>query len=115
METKVSLTHKKCIPCKGDVYPLKGDELIPFKNQISEDWSLIAEHHLEKEYRFVNFKKALDFTNRMGDIAENENHHPVITLTWGSVKVTIWTHKINGLTENDFILAAKFDEVFEVQ
>ena len=101
------LSKKKCVPCSASVPPLKGDQLQPFMKQLGEGWKIVDEHHLEKEYRFKNFQQALDFTCAIGRIAEEENHHPIITLTWGQVIVKIYTHKINGLSENDFILAAK--------
>lgn len=103
------LTKKKCTPCIAGASPLKGEALLPWKQQLKEGWKIIEEHHLEKEYRFKNFQQALDFTCAVGKVAEEEGHHPVITLTWGLVTLKIWTHKINGLTENDFILAAKSD------
>ena len=79
------------------------------QDKLKNDWKIINEHHLEKEYSFKNFKEALDFTVKVGELAENQDHHPDIFLTWGKVKVTIWTHKIDGLTESDFIFAAKTD------
>lgn len=75
-------------------------------------WRVVDEHHLEKAYAFDDFRQALDFTNRVGDIAEAEGHHPDVHLGWGRVTLTIWTHKIDGLTESDFILAARADEAF---
>ncbi len=99
-----------CIPCRGGVPPLKGDELLSYKEKLDNNWELIEEHHLEKEYLFKNFRKALDFTIKIGELAENQSHHPDIYLAWGKVKLTIWTHKIDGLTESDFIFAAKADK-----
>jgi 4a-hydroxytetrahydrobiopterin dehydratase len=106
------LTKKKCIPCKEGTPRLKGKELESLFNQLNNEWKLSEEHHLEKEYSFPDFRQALTFTNLVGDVAENEGHHPDIYLAWGKVKIIIWTHKINGLTENDFILAAKCDEQY---
>ena len=103
------LAQGTCIPCKGGVPPLKGKELDALQKKLGNDWQIINEHHLEKEYIFSDFRKALDFTVKVGELAENQNHHPDIYLSWGKVKVTIWTHKIDGLTESDFILAAKSD------
>lgn len=105
------LAKKKCIPCETGVPPLKAEELAKFYQQLQHGWKVIEEHHLKKEYTFKNFKQALDFTNKVGEIAESEGHHPDIYLAWGKVKITIWTHKINGLSESDFILAAKCDEI----
>ena len=103
------LAKKSCIPCRGGVPPLKGAQLEDLQDKLKNDWKIINEHHLEKEYSFKNFKEALDFTVKVGELAENQDHHPDIFLTWGKVKVTIWTHKIDGLTESDFIFAAKTD------
>jgi len=99
-----------CIPCRGGVPSLKGKELDVLQKKLANDWEVINEHHLEKEYLFGNFRKALDFTNKVGEMAEIQNHHPDIHLAWGKVKLTIWTHKIDGLTESDFIFAAKADQ-----
>jgi 4a-hydroxytetrahydrobiopterin dehydratase len=107
------LTPKECKPCSGETPRLQGAELKKFSDQLGEGWRLVVEHHLEKDFSFKNFREALDFTNRVGDIAEKENHHPDIFLTWGKVGLKIWTHKIGGLSENDFILAAKADKAFQ--
>lgn len=106
------LAEKKCIPCTEGVPPLKGEELKNFSKELEKGWSLINEHHLEKDYAFPDFLAALAFVNQVGKIAEQEGHHPDIILTWGNVKITLWTHKINGLSESDFILAAKCDKAF---
>ena len=104
------LAKKTCIPCKGGVPPMKGAELDDLLEKLKNDWKIIKEHHLEKEYSFKNFKEALNFTIKVGELAENQGHHPDIFLAWGKVKLTIWTHKIDGLTESDFIFAAKADK-----
>ncbi len=104
------LASKKCIPCKGGALPLKGGELRILQGQV-EGWNIIEEHHLLKTFKFPDFRKSLDFVNQVGEIAEEQGHHPVITFTWGKVEITIYTHKINGLTESDFIMAAKIDTV----
>jgi 4a-hydroxytetrahydrobiopterin dehydratase len=106
------LSKKHCVPCRGGVPPLKGAELRALAAQLGGGWSLVDEHHLEKTFAFEDFRQALDFTNRVGEIAEHEGHHPDIYLGWGKAKHTIWTHKIDGLTESDFILAAKADEAY---
>src|SRR3990167_442946 len=103
------LAKKHSIPCRGGVPPLKREELINLTDKLGNGWRVINGHHLEKEYSFPNFRTALDFTNRVGDVAEAEGHHPDIFVSWGKVKITLWTHKIDGLTESDFILAAKTD------
>jgi len=104
------LAQETCIPCRGGVPPLKGEELDALQEKLGNDWQIINEHHLEKEYIFADFRQALDFTVKVGEVAENQGHHPDIYLAWGKVKLTIWTHKIDGLTESDFILAAKADQ-----
>jgi 4a-hydroxytetrahydrobiopterin dehydratase len=109
------LTKKKCAPCAAGVNPMKGKTLVEWKQQLGAGWSIVEEHHLEKEYRFKNFQGALDFTCEIGGVAETEGHHPTIILTWGKVTVKIWTHKINGLSENDFILAAKCDRCYSMR
>lgn len=103
------LADEKCVPCRGGVPPLKGGELASLHADLGGGWNVVDEHHLEKEYRFANFAEALAFTNRIGEIAEEQGHHPDLYLAWGKVRVTIWTHKIDGLTRSDFVLAAKID------
>jgi 4a-hydroxytetrahydrobiopterin dehydratase len=105
------LASKQCVPCKGGVPPLKGAELRALHEQLGRDWKVVDEHHLEREYRFKNFAEALAFTNRLGELAEEQSHHPDLYLAWGRVRVTIWTHKIDGLTESDFVFAAKCDRL----
>lgn len=112
MELNCSLSNKKCIPCTKGVPPLKGDPLIALHQELSNGWQVIEEHHLEKNYFFSNFKEALNFTNKVGLLAEEEGHHPDILLTYDKVKIQLWTHKIDGLSESDFILAAKCDQVY---
>lgn len=109
MDKKHNLSRKHCIPCSGGVPSLKGEEIKKLHALLQEGWQVAGEHHLQREYRFKDFKEALDFTNLIGKIAEEENHHPDIILSYGKVTVQIWTHKVNGLTESDFILAAKID------
>ncbi len=102
------LASKQCVPCRGGVPPLKGAELETLHRQLPS-WQVVNEHHLEKSFHFPDFVQALAFTNRVGQLAEEQGHHPDIYLTWGRVDIKIWTHKIDGLTESDFILAAKID------
>jgi 4a-hydroxytetrahydrobiopterin dehydratase len=104
------LSQKHCVPCRGGVPPLKGDLVKVLAQRLGGGWKVVDEHHLEKVYTFDDFQQALAFTNRVGEIAEAEGHHPDIQLAWGRVALTIWTHKIDGLTESDFILAAKADD-----
>jgi 4a-hydroxytetrahydrobiopterin dehydratase len=108
-----ALANKQCTPCKGGVPPLKGAELTSLHEELGNQWRLVAGHHLEKEYLFADFREALQFTNKVGELAEEQGHHPDIHLGWGKVKLLIWTHKIDGLTESDFILAAKADKLLE--
>jgi 4a-hydroxytetrahydrobiopterin dehydratase len=103
-----SLADRSCIPCKGSVPPLTRTQSEPLLAQL-EGWSVVADHHLEKRYTFENFADALAFVNRVGAIAEEQGHHPDIELGWGRAGLRIWTHKIDGLTESDFVLAAKCD------
>jgi len=106
-----TLADKQCVPCKGGVPPLQGQSLRELSAQLGGDWQVVNEHHLEKEFRFKDFRQALDFTNRVGALAEEQGHHPDIYLAWGKVRITIWTHKIDGLTESDFVLAAKIEQL----
>lgn len=104
------LAKKSCVPCSGGVPPLKGKELQELASQLPP-WTVVEEHHLHREYKFKNFKEALEFVNRVGEVAETEGHHPDIWFTWGKVKIDILTHAIDGLTESDFVLAAKIEEL----
>ena len=103
------LASEKCVPCRGGVPPLKGEELQRLAEQLGGGWQVVGQHHLDKEFRFPDFASALAFTNRVGAIAEEEGHHPDIYLAWGRVRITLWTHKADGLTRSDFVLAAKID------
>jgi 4a-hydroxytetrahydrobiopterin dehydratase len=105
------LTSKQCIPCSGGVPPLAAPEREKLLAELGHGWRVVDGHHLEKEYAFPDFKSALAFTNRVGDLAEAEGHHPDIHLAWGKVRIVIFTHKIDGLTESDFILAAKAERL----
>ena len=104
----MSLADQVCEPCRGGISPLKGDDTQDFLSQL-DGWQVIEDHHLKKGYAFPNFKEALAFTNKIGELAETVGHHPDIYLAWGKVEITIWTHKIDGLAEADFIFAAKCD------
>jgi 4a-hydroxytetrahydrobiopterin dehydratase len=104
------LNQKKCVPCTGKIPPLKGSAIKALHSQLPKGWEVVDEQRLKKEFKFKNFQQALNFTNVVGKIAEEEGHHPDIFLSWGKVVLEIWTHKINGLTESDFILASKCDQ-----
>jgi 4a-hydroxytetrahydrobiopterin dehydratase len=106
----MSLAEKHCVPCRGGVPALKGEALEPLKAQLT-GWQVVDEHHLLKSYSFPDFRSALDFVNKAGAVAEEEGHHPDLLLSWGKVEAKIWTHKVSGLTESDFILAAKLDQI----
>ncbi len=106
-----ALADRPCVPCQGGVAPLKGETLARLAGELGGGWQVMAEHQLEKEYRFKDFREALAFTNRVGELAESQGHHPDIYLAWGKVRLTIWTHKVDGLTESDFVLAAKADRL----
>ena len=104
------LASRVCVPCRGGVPPLKGDEIDRLLAQL-RDWEVVEQHHLKKVYSFANFREAQQFVTRVGDLAEEQGHHPDICFGWGRAEITIWTHKIDGLTESDFILAAKIDKL----
>lgn len=104
------LAEKTCVPCRGGVPPLSSGEIAPLAEQVP-GWSAVGNHHLEREFTFRDFKTALEFVNRVGALAEEQGHHPDILLSWGKAGIKIWTHKIDGLTESDFILAAKIDRL----
>jgi 4a-hydroxytetrahydrobiopterin dehydratase len=106
------LADKKCIPCSGLIPALTSSEAHHFLHSLSSEWKLNAEAtKIHRHFKFSNFKKALEFTNKVGAIAEAEFHHPDLELGWGYVKITIFTHKIQALVESDFILAAKIDQI----
>jgi 4a-hydroxytetrahydrobiopterin dehydratase len=100
------LASRSCVPCHGGVPRLRGEELAKFAGQ-APAWEVVEEHHLRRGYKFSNFRDALAFVNRVGEVAEAEGHHPDISFGWGYCDVTIYTHAIDGLSESDFILAAK--------
>ena len=108
------LAAKTCVPCRGGVPPLKGENLSILQKQV-DGWNIIEEHHIMKTFKFANFREALKFVNRVGELAEEQGHHPDIFLAWGRVEITTWTRKINGLTESDFILGAKIDQLYNSQ
>lgn len=106
-----NLADRECVPCKGGVPPITGREAEGMKSGVNSDWDVIDGHHLERVWTFRDFESALDFVNAAGAICEQQGHHADFEFGWGRVKALIWTHKIDGLTESDFILAAKFDEI----
>jgi 4a-hydroxytetrahydrobiopterin dehydratase len=102
------LAERQCVPCRGGVPSLQGEEITKLQSQL-DGWEVVNEHHLRKEYKFEDFKDTQAFVNQVGQLAEEQWHHPDICYGWGRAEITIWTHKIDGLTESDFILAAKID------
>jgi 4a-hydroxytetrahydrobiopterin dehydratase len=104
------LSERQCVPCRGGVPPLKGEEIQDLLGQL-EGWEVVNEHHLQRTYRFKDFRESLQFVDRVGELAEEQGHHPDICFGWGKADVTIWTHKIDGLTESDFVLAAKINKL----
>lgn len=104
------LASRQCVPCRGGVPPLQGDAITNLLSEL-DGWEVVTQHHLKKNYRFSNFREAQQFVNRVGDLAEEQGHHPDICFGWGNAEIRIWTHKIDGLTESDFILAAKIDDL----
>ena len=107
-ESTIELAEKKCEPCEGGIPPLE-PELVELYLTKLTGWSHVRHHHITKEFKFKNFKQALEFVNKDGALAEEEGHHPDIFLAWGLVRIELWTHKIDGLHESDYILAAKID------
>ncbi len=109
------LAAKRCVPCRGGTQPLRGAAPAALLAQLAGGWCAIGEHHLEKQFRFRDFAGALRFANAIGALADEQNHHPDLLVAWGKLGVTIWTHKIDGLTESDFVFAAKLDQRFAAQ
>ena len=102
------LASKTCEPCRGGTPPLAGKELDELARQVPQ-WKVVGGHHLTRTFTFPDFRQALTFVNKVGELAEEQGHHPDILLAWGKAEITTWTHKIDGLSEGDFILAAKID------
>jgi 4a-hydroxytetrahydrobiopterin dehydratase len=105
------LSKRSCVPCRGGVPPLKGAAIASLSRELDSAWRVVGEHHLERHFKLPDFAAALALANRIGAVAEREGHHPDLLVRWGELVVTLWTHKIDGLTESDFVLAAKIDEL----
>jgi 4a-hydroxytetrahydrobiopterin dehydratase len=110
-KTNCGLSQKSCQPCQKGGMSLSAQQIAEYLPQLARGWQIVENHHLQKTFRFKNFAEALAFTNRIGELAEQQGHHPDIYLSWGKVTVDLYTHKINGLHENDFILAAQIDSL----
>lgn len=104
------LASRRCVPCRSGTPPLRGPALEALRAELGGDWQIV-DGHLVKEYRFADFREALDFTNRIGEMAEQQDHHPDIQLAWGRVRLEVWTHTIGGLSESDFVVAARADAI----
>ena len=110
----MSLTDKKCVPCEGGVLPLSGDALKKMKVQINEDWKFLGQDKIQRNFNFQDFMMAINFVNKIANVAESEDHHPDIHIFYNRVTIELWTHAIGGLSENDFILAAKIDDLYQL-
>ena len=108
----MALADQQCVPCRGGVPPLGTERIAELLRQFEPGWESVRDHHLRKTYKLKDFRSALAFIDRIGAMAEEQGHHPDLQLAWGKVVVEIWTHKIDGLTESDFIFAAKCDRLF---
>ncbi len=107
----LDLADQKCVPCKGGVPPLRASEIEPLLSRL-DNWTVEANKKLIKSYPFKNFLEPVRFVNAITEVAEAEGHHPDLYVRWGEVRIYLWTHKVDGLTESDFIMAAKIDRVF---
>jgi 4a-hydroxytetrahydrobiopterin dehydratase len=107
----IDLAERECVPCRGNVPALTHEEIAPLHALLGGGWNVVDDHHLAKDFLFDDFRGALAFTNKVGAVAESQGHHPDIHLAWGKTGIAIWTHKVNGLTENDFILAARINKL----
>lgn len=109
----MSLSEKKCVPCRGGIPALTPQEVKPLLEEVN-GWTVVDDFKLKQSFKFDNFKDAMNLANKIAEIAENEGHHPDLLVRWGELVVEIWTHKVNGLTESDFILAAKIDKIASI-
>ena len=108
-------TKKNCIPCQGGIPPLNDSEIKSFKKLVAESWKVSESIKIISEFNFSEYTKAIKFTNQIADLAEEEGHHPYIHINFKTVKVILFTHKIDGLHENDFLMASKIDKLFSQQ
>lgn len=107
----MNLATKKCVPCEGGIPPLTENEITMYQKLVNKMWKITNNRKIQRKFNFVNFVHTMEFVNRVAEIAEKEGHHPVMHVSYGECTIELWTHAINGLSENDFILAAKIDEL----
>ena len=107
----MELEKRKCVPCEGGIPPLTEDEILEYITVINKGWIVSEDKKITRDFSFVNFKHTMEFVNKVAEIAEEEGHHPVLHIGYGYAAIELWTHAINGLSENDFILAAKIDRL----
>ncbi len=108
----MSLEDKICSACSGDEDPIEESKILDNLADLHEDWQVIENHHIVRDFDFKDFQEALEFVNKVGEVAEEQGHHPNIEFTWGKATIKLYTHKIDGLHENDFIMAAKIDKFY---
>jgi 4a-hydroxytetrahydrobiopterin dehydratase len=106
----MTLADKTCVPCRGGIPPLTRDQFLPLLSEL-EGWEVLDDRKLAKNFLFKGFRKPMELANRIAELAEEQGHHPDLLIRWGELRVEIWTHKIDGLSESDFILAAKIDQL----
>lgn len=107
----IHLTAQKCVPCEGGVPPFTPEQVRGYLAQISSDWATVEDKRLERKFKFKDFRQAMQFVNKVAEEAESEQHHPDIKIFYNLVTITLWTHAISGLSKNDFIMAAKIDQI----
>jgi len=103
------LAERDCVPCRGGVPPLGAERVEELRRQIGAEWTVVEGHHLERDVTLKNFRQAMALANRIAEVAEAQGHHPDLLVSWGRLRITLFTHAINGLHENDFIMAARVD------
>jgi len=107
----MDLSKKKCVPCEGGIPPLDMAGIAEYMKYIRDDWKVEENKRITREYLFVNYSHTMDFVNKIAKLADEEGHHPVMHVYYARVVVELWTHAVNGLSENDFILASKIDKL----
>jgi 4a-hydroxytetrahydrobiopterin dehydratase len=105
------LAKKKCVPCEGGVSPLEPEQIKEYQKEVHKDWEVLDNTKIKRDFAFVNFIQTMEVANKIADIAEEQGHHPDMHISYGKLQVELWTHAINGLSENDFILASKIDKI----